>query len=270
MPDAAIDRRDEVPAISRPLLAFFRYIVRRYFRRHFHGVRLSGAHRLASVSGPLIVYANHSSWWDPMIAYLLAAEVLPHREHFAPMDAAALARYNVLRRLGVFPVEMRTPRGAAQFLRTGRAVLRSGAVLWVTPQGQFVDPRERPLLFKPGLAALAARAGQCTLVPLAIEYTFWNERSPEALLLIGDPIHVDGERAESIEPRLKAALEGGMEALKGMAVARNPAAFESTLSFHAAGTGGMYALAQRLRAFVLRRPYHAEHTPSRQNGDVPQ
>ncbi len=183
MPDAAIDRRDDVPAISSPLLALFRHIVRRYFRSHFHSVRLSGAHHLSSVSGPLILYANHSSWWDPMIAYLLAAELLPHRKHYAPMDAAALTRYGVLRRLGVFPVEMRTPRGAAQFLRTGRSILRSGAVLWVTPQGQFADPRERPLLFKPGLAALAARLSECTLVPLAIEYTFWipftfAERAP--------------------------------------------------------------------------------------------
>ncbi len=268
MPDAAIDRRDDVPAISSPLLALFRHIVRRYFRSHFHSVRLSGAHHLSSVSGPLILYANHSSWWDPMIAYLLAAELLPHRKHYAPMDAAALTRYGVLRRLGVFPVEMRTPRGAAQFLRTGRSILRSGAVLWVTPQGQFADPRERPLLFKPGLAALAARLSECTLVPLAIEYTFWNERLPEALLLMGDPIYVRGESADSLEPRLIAALEGSMEALKRMAVARDTAPFERTLSFRAAGTGGIYAIAQRLRAFALGKPYQAEHGPSHRNGAV--
>ncbi len=270
MPDAANDRRDEIPAISRPLLALFRYIVGRYFRRHFHSVRLSGASRLSSVSGPLIIYANHCSWWDPMIAYFLAAKLLPHRKHYAPMDAAALTHYGVLRRLGVFPVEMHTPRGAAQFLRTGRAVLRSDAVLWVTPQGQFADPRERPLLFKPGLAALAARLGQCTLVPLAIEYTFWNERFPEALLLMGDPIHVSGKSANSLEPKLIAALEGSMEALKAMVVNRDPASFERTLSFRAAGTGGIYAIAQRLRAFALRRPYQAEHGSSHRNGAVSQ
>jgi len=270
MPDAANNRRNEIPAISRSLLALFRYIVRRYFRRHFHSVRLSGANRLCSISGPLVIYANHCSWWDPMISYLLAQKLLPHRKHFAPMDSAALARYGVLRRLGVFPVEMHTLRGAAQFLRTGHAVLRSGAVLWVTPQGQFADTRERPLIFKPGLAALAARLGQCTLVPLAIEYTFWNERLPEALLLMGDPVHVSGESAGCLEPRLVAALESSMEALKAMVIARDPAPFERTLSFRAAGTGGIYAIAQRLRAFALRKPYQAEHGSSHQNGAVSQ
>lgn len=270
MPDAAIDRRRQIPAISRPLLVTFRYFVRRYFRRQFHGVRLGGAHHLASISGPLILYANHSSWWDPMVAYLLAANLLPGRKHFAPMEANALARYGVLRHLGIFPVELHTARGAVQFLRTGEAILRSGGVLWITPQGQFVDTRQRPLVFKPGLAALAARLGECTVVPLAIEYTFWDERLPETLVLLGEPIHVSGERAESLEPRLITALDATMEALKQRAISRSPSAFERTLSFNAGGAGGLYALAQRLRAFVLRKPYQAEHTSTRDQGAIPQ
>ena len=262
MPDSATVRRHLIPPISRPLLAIFRYIVRRYFRRHFHSVRLSGAHRAASIAGPLIIYANHGSWWDPMVAYLLAAKLFRDRRHYAPMDASALLQYPVLRHLGIFPVAMQTARGAVQFLRTGQAILASGAVLWVTPQGQFSDPRQRPLVFKPGLAALAARTGQCTLLPLAIEYPFWDERLPEALLLIGEPIHVAAENAESLEPRLITALETTMEILKEKALSRRPDAFERTLSFHAAGTGGMYGVAQRLKAFALRRPYKAEHTPT--------
>ncbi len=270
MAHAEIRRREEVPSVSRPLLALFRYIVRRYFRRQFHGVRLAGEHHLASISGPLILYANHSSWWDPMVAYLMAAKLFPRHRHYAPMDAGALTRYAVLRRIGVFPVEMRTARGAAQFLRTGLAILRSGSVLWVTPQGQFVDPRERPLRFKPGLAALASRMRQCTVLPLAIEYTFWDERLPETLLLIGEPVHVSGESAETVEGRLVSALEKTMDDLKARALTRSPAAFDRTLSFNAAGAGGLYGLTQRLRALVLRRPYQAEHTPSPGNGAVPQ
>ncbi len=59
-----------------------------------------------------------------------------------------------------------------------------------------------------------------------------------------------------------------MEALKRMAVARDTAPFERTLSFRAAGTGGIYAIAQRLRAFALGKPYQAEHGPSHRNGAV--
>ncbi len=268
MQDATTGRRSEIPTISGPLLALFRHIVRRYFRRQFHAVRLARAHDVASISGPLIIYANHGSWWDPMVAYLLAERLFPYRRHFAPMDAAALTRYPVLRHLGVFPVELRTPRGAVQFLRTGHAILRSGGVLWVTPQGQFVDTRQRPLVFKPGLAALAARLGSCTVLPLAIEYTFWDERLPETLLLFGHPLRVSGETADALEPQLIAALESTMDDLKQRALTRSPEAFDQILSFNAGGAGGFYALGQRLRALVRRKPYQAEHTPSRQNGTV--
>ncbi len=56
--------------------------------------------------------------------------------------------------------------------------------------------RTRPAVFRPGLAALVARLGACTLVPLAFEYTFWDERLPEILISCGQPIEVtDGRRA---------------------------------------------------------------------------
>jgi 1-acyl-sn-glycerol-3-phosphate acyltransferase len=251
------------PHISRPILGFFRRIVRGYFRRHFRAVRVSGLERVVAAAaggGPLIVYANHGSWWDPMTQVLLAAELMPDRQHFAPMDAAALERYGIFRHLGVFGVEMKTARGAAQFLRTGLRVLEGGGVLWVTPQGRFADARERPLEFKPGLAALAARVkGGCRVLPLAIEYTFWDERLPETLIRFGDAIDVNGQAATEVEARLKAALLMTMEELQGLAMARDAGGFQ-VLREGRVGTGGFYELGQRLVARLRGRRYQAEHT----------
>jgi 1-acyl-sn-glycerol-3-phosphate acyltransferase len=254
---------DTLP-ISLPILRFFRRIVRRYFRRHFHGVRLSGAEQYRNDGRPLIIYANHSSWWDPMVSILLAECFMPDRYHYAPMDAEALNRYGILRKIGIFPVEVETPRGAAQFLRTGSMILKSGGVLWVTPQGRFVDARVRPLVFKPGLAALSTRIsasdGTCTVLPLAIEYSFWDERLPEVLLRFGSPVQViAGEAAELVHARLIDALDTTMGELRELVVARNSAAFVTVLEGNF-GVGGFYALSKRLKAIVLRRPYQAEHT----------
>lgn len=257
-------------------MAFFRRIVRGYFRRHFHGVRVAGAQRFVAAGtdqGPLLVYANHGSWWDPMVSILLAERLMKQRKHYAPMDASALERYGILKRVGIFPVEMKTARGAVQFLRTGEEIVRGGGVLWVTPQGRFVDPRVRPLEFKPGLAALAARvaqsAGRCTVMPLAIEYPFWDERLPECLLVFGEAVVVTaGEQTEAVQVRLIEALQTVMEDLKVRAVARDAAGFE-VLSGGTLGTGGFYGLGQRLKAMVLRRPYQAEHTAlSKEHADA--
>lgn len=262
------------PNISGPVLRFFRRIVRGYFKRHFHGVRVAGAERFVAAGAadaasgedaPLLVYANHGSWWDPMVSILLAERLMGGRQHYAPMDAAALERYGILKRVGIFPVEMKTARGAVQFLRTGEEIVRGGGVLWVTPQGQFMDARVRPLVFKPGLAALAARVaastGRCRVMPLAIEYPFWDERLPECLLEFGEAVDViTGETADEVQVRLIAALEATMDSLRARSVRRDAVGFESLMD-GTLGTGGFYGLGQRLKAMVLRRPYRAEHTP---------
>ncbi|MGI4826749.1 MAG: lysophospholipid acyltransferase family protein [Janthinobacterium lividum] len=250
----------QVPPISPLVLRFFRRIVRRYFRRHFRAVQVQHAERLTVQRGPLVVFGNHSSWWDPMLLVLLGQLLMPDRRHYAPIDARALEQYPILRKLGIFPVEMGSPRGAAQFLRTAEAVLRDGGVLWLTPQGRFVDPREFPLAFKPGLAALAQRVPEATFVPMAVEYTFWDERLPEALVHVGEPVSVThGSTSAQLTRELETALASTMYALQQAAMARDARAFTTVFS-GARGTGGMYGLIRRWGALVRGRRPLLDHT----------
>jgi 1-acyl-sn-glycerol-3-phosphate acyltransferase len=253
----------EVPVISGMMLRFFRRVVRRYFKRHFRAVMVQHGERLAGMEGPLIVYGNHSSWWDPMVSVLLGEILLPERRHYAPMDAAALRRYPILGKLGMFGVEMSSPRGAAGFLRTSRAILESRGVVWITPQGRFVDPREAVLGFKPGLEALVGRVPGVRAVPLAIEYTFWDERLPETLLRVGEAV-VGG--AETTTAELEAALGKVMAELKVASLARDARAFE-VLVTGGRGTGGFYAAGRRLRSWMTRRPVAVDHTVRGEGGE---
>ncbi len=261
---------ERVPKISQPLLQWFRWIVRQNFLREFHAVRVNGLAQLRGLDGPLLVYANHSGWWDPMVAFLVSGMLMKSRRHYAPMDAAALKRYRILSSMGVFPVEVSSARGAVRFIRAGEAILRGGGVLWVTPQGQFVDARKRPITFKPGMAALAARIPGCMVLPMAIEYVFWDERTPEVLLQFGEPVVVEaGERTETLEARLVAALERTMEEMQGRAMSRDARQFERVLLRGRAGVGGIYGLGKRVASWVTRTPYQPEHSlPAAQSSDA--
>ena len=160
----------------------------------------------------------------------------------------------------MFPVEISSARGAVKFLRTGEAILNDGGVLWITPQGQFSDVRERPIVFKPGMAALAARVPRCAVLPLAIEYVFWNERTPEVLLSFGEPVLVgDGESADELEPRLITALESVMAELQLRSATREAQQFERVLVRGRVGVGGFYGFGQRVIAWARRRTYVPEH-----------
>lgn len=261
------------PALpSRRLLGLFGAYLAWYMRRHFHAIRISNVDRFRRDGDrPLVVFLNHASWWDPLTCISLARGLLRDAEHYAPMDAETLAHYGFFQRLGMFPVELNTPRGAAQFLRTSEAVLeKPNTVLWVTPQGGFADARARPLMLKAGLGALAARLAArshgATFLPLAIEYIYWNERLPEILLRCGEPVHGGGSAkftSEKWTEILATAMLVTQDDLASLAMARDASPFE-TVAAGGVGVGGVYSLGGRLRALVSGRPYVAEHDAIKQ------
>lgn len=164
--------------------------IKRLMSRRFAAVRIArdGLPR-CDRHGPLLVYSNHPSWWDPLMYLLLQDRCFPETRGFGPMEAAAFRRYGYMRRFGVFSVDNREYRGAARFLRIADGLLsRPDAALWITAQGQFADPRLGEINLRPGIAHLARRHPRLQLVPLALEYPFWNEARPEALCSFGPAI----------------------------------------------------------------------------------
>jgi 1-acyl-sn-glycerol-3-phosphate acyltransferase len=211
--------------------------------------------------GPLVVVLNHPSWWDPLVGLALA-ELFPDRAHYTPMDADALRRYRIFERLGVFGIEPGTMRGAKEFLLTSRAILaRPATALWITAQGRFADARERPPDVQPGVAHLAHRLERAVILPLALEYPFWEERYPEALARFGQAIVVERGADRTVQEWhtcIEEALASTQDALACESQRRDPAAFD-TLVGGKAGVGGVYDCWRWLRARLLGAPFRAEH-----------
>ncbi|MFM7833582.1 MAG: hypothetical protein ACKPJD_17455, partial [Planctomycetaceae bacterium] len=98
--------------LSRVLTWGFRSYVRRSIRSNFNATRVVGQESLLQVGEqPLVVYVNHTGWWDPMAAVLLTDMLVSARKFAAPMDADALQRYPVLERLGFFGVSRESISG---------------------------------------------------------------------------------------------------------------------------------------------------------------
>lgn len=252
---------DPLARRSHGLFRLFGLYLHWYFWRRFHAVRvsLSGTPNVA-LDAPLIIYSNHPSWWDPALYILLCNRLFPNRAGYGPMDAAALGKYGVLERMGVFGVEQDTPRGAARFLDVCQRVLTTPtSILWITAEGGFTDPRLRPIKLRPGLAHLARRNPGATILPLAIEYTFWNESRPEALAHFGQPISTDRTRTTAEwTADLEAALTRTMDALTAASAQRDPALFRAIVR-GGAGVGGIYDLWRRFRAITAGQRFDPTH-----------
>lgn len=260
-------RTESPPKVSPRVLRAFRWYTRRNLRSAFHTVSLSETTPAAPTSDPLIVYLNHASWWDPLVAMQLARLVAPERTLYAPFDAEALARYPIFERLGFFPVDQGSQTGAAQFLRTARAVLEEpDASLWLTPEGRFVDQRDHTAVFEPGLAhlieSLSSAGRRATLWPLAIEYAFWEERLPEALCSFGEPISLSdypGLDKPAWRELLQERLRSAQRELAEKSHRRDPAEWRMLIG-GSEGVGGPYEAIRWLKAKLTGQTYRAAHS----------
>lgn len=202
--------------------------------------------------GPLVVFLNHAAWWDPLVCLLLRREFFRGRAAYAPIEAAALARYRFLEKLGFFAVETGTRRGAAQFLKTSDAILaKEETALFLTPQGEFTDVRA-PLVFAPGIEHLAARAPGAVFLPLAIEYSFWEERKPEVLVAFGEALPASGGKS------LSARMADLQAALAEAAARRQPNEW-NVLRRSRSGVNLPYDLWRAMRARLRGESFRAGH-----------
>ena len=259
---------DPSPLRSAAWVRFFGRVMARHMRAHFHAVRIAkpGVSVLPADT-PVVIYCNHPSWWDAALVSVLATSVFAERKSYGPIDADAIKKYGFMRRIGFFGVQPNSRAGAVTVLRVGRALLaHADTLLWITPEGAFTDPRSRPLAMRPGLASLLVRVPRVAVIPLAIEYPFWTERTPEALVRFGAPLYLDVTRpmaAQELHQLLERNLGDLMDALAEDAMSKDASRFV-TLFTGTSGVGGVYDAWRRAKAWASGRhfdPAHAADLP---------
>jgi 1-acyl-sn-glycerol-3-phosphate acyltransferase len=265
IPSVPEARAGEDPFAARSAwrLTLFRWYLHWFFWRRFAAVRVSrGFIPPDPVGRPVVIYTNHPSWWDPAMMLLVSPKLFPDRIGFGPMDEAALGNYGLFRRFGAFGVA-RDARGAARFLRMARAGLADPrAIMWVTAEGEFTDPRRRPLVLRPGIAHLARHVPDAVFMPAAFDYVFWNESRPEAHVRFGAPVTVSHLSVGEAGVALTAALTAALDGLAEDAAARDANRF-LTLLHGAGGVSAIYDTWRRARAWRQGRAFDPRHEPWR-------
>lgn len=177
------------------------WIIRRSLRRGLHGVHARGAWDALPPGGVLLA-ANHHSWWDPYLAWVIGQRL--ERPLSGPMLAETLSRFPFFRPHGAL---------ATSEVREALRRLRRGEVLMIFPEGAL-RAAGRVGGLEPGLAFFAERAG-VPVYPVAMRVTVRGAEHPEAFLLLGDPVPA---------PRVQAALNTLLSGLDAELAAADPEA----------------------------------------------
>lgn len=184
--------------------AFFEKIFaiynRNLLKRRFHSLNVSGLDFLFNKHSnvPLIIFCNHSSWWDGLIAFQISFHA--KLNSFVMMEEKQLKDLFLFRKLGAFSVVRDNPREAFQSLKYAARILKkdSTSVLWIFPQGEILPNDLRPIRFYNGLSKIVELTGECAAASLSMRYEFLGEFKPQIFVKIDKPEKfLTGERFHS-------------------------------------------------------------------------
>ncbi len=147
-----------------PVYRLLRFFFGVYLRM-FHLLRIKGTKRIPA-TGPVILCANHSSYFDSMLLALCTRRRVHFLIHQSFYHHPLLGWF--VRKCGAIPV---TQHGSdKEAMSRALAILKEGGVLGIFPEGRLTRTGQ-PNEGKPGAALLAA-AGGAVVVPVTISGAF--------------------------------------------------------------------------------------------------
>jgi hypothetical protein len=146
---------------------------------------------------PLLLVANHTSWWDGFLLRDVHRLLRPRSPMYTVMTRTELERRPLFRHLGCVPVEPGSPSSLLALLRGLRAAVarRPDASIVYFPQGRIWPSSRRPLGFLRGVELVARAVAPCHVLPIALHVEPLQRAAATAFVLPGRPVAWPGDGA---------------------------------------------------------------------------
>ncbi len=210
-----------IPANKNKLIgSLFAFYHKRLLRKHFYEIHLMGKENLNLIDNslPVILYANHSNWWDGFIAYLLSKRILK-ADDYLMMDIEQMKKFRFFKYIGAFSVDRNNSTEAVRSINYAVELLgNSKKYLWIFPQGEMLPQDLRPLKFYSGITKITDKLNGVNLVPVCLRYEFLMEQRPEVFIKIGKPDIITGSADKTLTETLSLILTKELDELRDMVI----------------------------------------------------
>ncbi|MCK8454403.1 lysophospholipid acyltransferase family protein [Bacillus safensis] len=198
---------------------FSLYLERYLLLKHFRSVMMKGTVD-PNEKLPVLYIANHSSWWDGLIIFLLT-EKASELDHYMMMEEKQLKQYAFFRKLGAFPVHKENLKSVKQALMTAKENMQAGGAVWLFPQGKIMHQDMRPLELEGGASFIVRQFEQVVVKPVTLHYTFNQFQKPTVSAVFGeDTLVCGGElRGKDVTHLLRDLLETQLNAHQAQVIA---------------------------------------------------
>lgn len=175
----------------------FRSLVDAAVERWMRGrvrVHLAGVDAAIEPSFPVVLAANHESWWDGLLLRDVQKAIRPSAPFRAVMPEPELRGHPLLRLMGgVGFVPGSVDSGRRLLAALGHLRTREpDAVLTYFPQGTFRPGSPFPLGFRAGVVRIVEALAPATLIPVGIRILPGSSHRAEAFVSVGSPVAAPG------------------------------------------------------------------------------
>lgn len=174
-------------------------------------VHLAGLPRCLMPDRPLLIAANHVSWWDGFVLRELQRWLRPGAPFNILMTGRELERFSFLEHFGAIGIDAGSPASIVRAIRCLEARMRDrpDSVLVYFPQGEIQPTFRRPLGFRRGVEVFARRIDAIVL-PVGIHVEPLNRVAASCFALAGEVIDNPLDVA-----RLETAVEMQLDTILG-------------------------------------------------------
>jgi 1-acyl-sn-glycerol-3-phosphate acyltransferase len=206
-----------LPRFSALAFRAFEMVFRPWQARRLTRAPILGLPAALPSDRPLVLVANHVSWWDGFLLRDIQLALRPHAPMYTVMTAHELRRFPFLRLLGATPLDAASRTGTLRMLRSigAAAARRPDCVISFFPQGRIRPSWAQPLGFQRGIELLLESVGPCCVAPVALHVEPLNAIAPTAFTSIGPLLLAPGDEVSAgrIEEAVAGQLAGIFELL---------------------------------------------------------
>jgi len=159
-------------------------------RMGVRAIRLAGLPADLPESDPVLLAANHVSWWDGFLLRRLQLALRPRGSFHVVMLEKELGKRPFLRLLGGMGLSPGSATSLRRLLRELAAVRRDrpdGVVLFF-PQGRIWPSYRRPLGFMGGVRLVARALAPVTVLPVGLHLEPGQHPASTAFVSVGPPM----------------------------------------------------------------------------------
>lgn len=158
---------------------FFRFYSKFMLHRHFNEINIKGS--FTDKNMPVLIIANHFSWWDGFIANYLNNLLFQRRFHIMMLEEQLRQRM-FLNKAGAYSIKKNSRDVVNTLNYTVELMKDKNNIVVMYPQGSIQSVYHYPLEFEKGVEAILNRSQEVDVYFLVALVDYFSHRKPALTL----------------------------------------------------------------------------------------